>query len=277
MPLISIGSDTILEKVSENNKIGLNWGPSFIEQKKMFFSASAAPANFTLNETEKQSLKEAIDSFFFNGLRDELTLKLFEKRIGIENIKLIKQPDPTYFIDVNSFKLPIYYKFILPKKKIAIFNFNHYFPYRKKLAEFVRKEGYALVSTAMYNNHADISFSFINAFEWAAVFKYANLVITERFHDSLFSLRNKIPVFAIDWDQTRFSSENDSKTFRLFEDYNIKECHFNIKTEEELGLIITGIKNVSTLFNMSKIEEKNKEFIELANQLTKKIKYDGKY
>ena len=98
--LVVIGSDTILEKASsEVGQIGLNWMP--FDVRKIYFAASASPANFE----PKDDLKDVASEALYIGLRDNLTINFFEDKLGIPAERIIKQPDPSYFLDISSFKL----------------------------------------------------------------------------------------------------------------------------------------------------------------------------
>lgn len=66
----------------------------------------------------------------------------------------------------------------------------------------------------------------LSPFEWGALFKYVDLTITERFHDSVFTLRYGKTVVAVDWSSNRFSTDGFSKTQNLLEQYGLEENHF---------------------------------------------------
>ena len=54
-----------------------------------------------------------------------------------------------------------------------------------------------------YNRYADYCLTDISPLEWAGIFRYFSLTITDRFHVSIFSLKNGVPVVAVDWDSDR--------------------------------------------------------------------------
>ena len=260
--LVVIGSDTILEQAYGNSgKIGLNWLP--IDIPKIYFAASASPANFT----PPKNLKEIAGKAKFIGLRDDLTINFFIEKLGILSNRLVKQPDPSYFLDISKFSLSKKLKSkIKPELKYALYNFNSNFPYRKKLADKLRELGYKVVSTA-YNPYADICFDTIDAFEWGGVFPLMDLVVTERFHDSVFALRNCKPVIAIDWEKNRFAAKGDSKTYRILEDYNLTAFHFNLANSSDLEPICDAIKNVNSQFNPHIIHQTNQVYIKKVNEI----------
>lgn len=250
--LVVIGSDTILEKASsEVGQIGLNWMP--FDVRKIYFAASASPANFE----PKDDLKDVASEALYIGLRDNLTINFFEDKLGIPAERIIKQPDPSYFLDISSFKLSqSLAKKIKKDKKYALYNFNSNFPLRKELADKLRSLDYQVVTTS-YNPYADICFDTIDAREWAGVFPLMDIVVTERFHDSVFALRNEKPVIAIDWDPNRFSSGGDSKTLRILEDYGLEEYHFNLADSNIIDSIADAVKRIELCFDKTRVADVN--------------------
>ena len=150
--LIVIGSDTILEEAyGKDGRIGLNWMP--FDVKKIYFAASASPANFV----PKDNLRKVAAKADFIGLRDNLTIDFFINKLGIDEERIVKQADPSYFLDINQFQLSSSQQNRLKKgRKYVLYNFMSNFPLRKELADALRGIGYTVVSTA-YNPYADIS------------------------------------------------------------------------------------------------------------------------
>ena len=270
--LVVVGSDTILEKVTNGSQqLGLNWGSSELcKSPHLFFAASASPANFSGDKQLLERLKGIAERFIYIGLRDGLTLDLFNNKMKV-NVPVYKQPDPSYYLDINEFQLSKYYVRKLKGKKIAFYNFSPNFPYRKELADLIRKKGYTVVSS-VYNPYADIKIDTIGPKEWAGIFRHCDIIITERFHDSLFALRNCKPVIAIDWEKDRFSSTGDSKTYRILKDYDLQNYHFILEDKNQLASIIDKIPQLMSDFDTAHIIRKNEEYTTLAMNLLKVIK-----
>ena len=270
--LVVVGSDTILEKVTGGSQqLGLNWGSSELcNAPHVFFAASASPANFANDKSLLERLKLIADKFIYIGLRDGLTVDLFTNKMKV-HATVYKQPDPSYYLDINEFQLPEHYARKLKGKKIAFYNFSPNFPYRKELADLIRGKGYTVISS-VYNPYADIKIDTIGPKEWAGIFRYCDIVITERFHDSLFALRNCKPVIAIDWEKDRFSSTGDSKTYRILKDYDLQNYHFILEDKNQLASIIDKIPQLMSDFDTAHIIRKNEEYTTLAMNLLKVIK-----
>ncbi len=271
--LIVVGSDTILEKAvsDDNERLGLNWcAPLLSGVPTVFFAASASPANYKRNTKVIASLKPCVEKVKFIGLRDNLTINLFLDELQIPNNKLVKQPDPTYLLDVGQFKLSKYYSRKLKNKRIAICNFNPLCPFRLELCNLLREKGYFVISTT-YSPYVDLSIDTVDATEWAGIFPLVDLVITERFHDSVFALRNCKPVIAVDWNRDRFSAEGDSKTYRILEDYELTDFHFNFSENIDMCLISKAIDKINIVYDSDKIKRTNEELIIMANSLLSQV------
>lgn len=73
----------------------------------------------------------------------------------------------------------------------------------------------------------------LDPFGWAALFRYIDVAVTERFHDSVFALRNNKPVIAIDWSPERFASDGSSKTNCLLTSYSLDDMHFTYRSKDD--------------------------------------------
>ena len=270
--LVVVGSDTILEKVTGNSgQLGLNWGSSELcNAPHIFFAASASPANFANDELLLERLKAIAEKFIYIGLRDGLSVDLFTNKMKVD-VPVYKQPDPSYYLDINEFRLPEYYVRKLKGKKIAFYNFSPNFPYRKELADLIREKGYTVISS-VYNPYADIKIDTIGPKEWAGIFRYCDIVITERFHDSLFALRNCKPVIAVDWEKDRFSSTGDSKTLRILKDDGLEKNHVTLANARQLHDIVDNISISIKDFDAVDVQHRNEEYVALAFKLLDKIK-----
>ena len=245
--LIVVGSDTILINLERNGIYGLMWLRG-IDTQKILFAASAAPAKFTLNEQQCKELYESFSTFKFLGVRDRITLGLLRDEIGLGD-RVYIQYDPTYLIPETEFSLPYLSRkkleYVRQRQKIALVNFSVTgCPFKQEMTEFLKSHGYYTIST-LYNEYADSNLMYLSPFNWAAMFRYVDLSVTERFHDTIFSLRNCKPVIAIDWDEKRFSNDGFSKTQNILSQYGLDNNHFIFKEHDELSVIEEHIKDLN--------------------------------
>lgn len=257
--LIIVGSDTILINLEKNGHYGLMWLRG-IDTQKILFAASAAPANFELNEQQKKDLYVSFSTFKLLGVRDEVTEHLLRDDIGMGD-KVYTQYDPTYLIPETEFSLPFLTRRklenIRKRQKIALVNFSVTgCPFKKEMTEFLKSHGYYTIST-LYNEWADCNLMSLSPFGWAAMFRYVDLTVTERFHDSVFTLRNGKPVVAIDWNGERFSKDGFSKTQNLLLLYGLECNHFIATSLEEAKTVMEYIKGISVEKYRNKITTQN--------------------
>jgi hypothetical protein len=271
--LIIVGSDTILIDLKKDDKYGLMWLLG-IDTNKVLFAASAAPAKFCLNEEEIKKVNDSFATFKYLGVRDSVTERLLSEKIGL-NDRVNRQFDPTYLIPDSHFNLPFLIKrklkSIRRNRKIALVNYGMGFSGRKDLSEYLRNKGYYVIST-IYNPWADSNIMTLSAFGWAALFKYIDIAITERFHDSVFALRNNKAVIAVDWADDRFSADGSSKTSCLLDSYGLSKLHLICKDGKEMETLYRMIENVDNLFDENRVRLVNKDIVSIYQRQMKIIK-----
>ena len=271
--LIIVGSDTILINLEKNGHYGLMWLRG-VNTQKILFAASAAPANFVLNEQQRKELHESFSSFSLLGVRDRVTEHLLRDEIGMGD-KVYTQYDPTFLIPETEFSLPYLIRRKLERvrkrQKVALVNFSVTgCPFKKEMTEFLKAQGYFTIST-LYNEWADCNLMSLSPFGWAAMFRYVDLTVTERFHDSVFTLRNGIPVVAIDWNSGRFSKDGFSKTQNLLSLYGLECNHFIATKVEQAKEAMEYIEGLPVEKQMQSIKDHNVLIHENYSVVLKKI------
>ncbi len=262
--LVCIGSDTILEEVVQNNKIGFMWGNTEVKASQIFFAASGDDCSKNQGlDPFYPDLKEKISNFKFIGLRDDIIRNFFVNNVGISNTLITKQPDPTYLLPLSLFRLNK--KNVNQIKrlgdKIALFHFDRRFLLRAELANTLKKEGYRLV-TPEYDTSCDISLKYLDPYEWGDLFKYCDVVFTERFHDTVFALRHLKPAFTFDWDDSKINAEGTSKRSEILKTYNLTDHYIKVTNKEDLMLVPERIRKCLATFDSTKVLMKNNELIE---------------
>ena len=256
--LIVVGSDTILIRLENNGHYGLMWLRG-IDTQKILFAASAAPVNYMLTEQQKTELKESFSTFGLLGVRDDVTKHLLADVVGLGD-KVYTQYDPTYLIPESEFALPYFVRKKLErigrKQKIALVNFSAGCAFKRELTAFLKQQGYYTICT-LYNEDADCNLMSLTPFGWAAMFRYVDLSVTERFHDSVFTLRNGKPVVAVDSNPDSVSPEGLSKRQDLLKRYGLECNHFVANTIEEAAPMMEHITQLPFAEQRAKIKEHN--------------------
>lgn len=278
--LIVVGSDTILVDLKKNDNYGLMWLLG-VKTNKLLFAASASPANYSLSEDEATMLRQHFSTYKLLGVRDSVTYKLLREKIGMSDV-VFRMFDPTYLIPSSEFNMPMLTKMkldrIRKKQKVVVVNFGDGFKYKRTITEHLKSKGYYTVST-LYNPWADANLMTFSPFEWAAMYEYVDLTVTERFHDSVFTLRNNKPVVTIDWSPSRFASDGSSKCQNLLNSYGLDKLHCIYKSDEDLNKIFNITNSVDKIFSRElciktneMIQEKYKKTMDFIGQQMKNIR-----
>lgn len=265
--VVSIGSDTILERFAYNGKIGLMWGVEASRAKKVIFAGSGDNCSLLYSEEDTERIKRHILDFDFIGIRDNILFDFFVNRIGIERSYLYRQPDPTYYLPLSMFYVgKMLHNRLSKVGKIAMFHFDRSFKYRPQLAVLIKSMGYKLV-TPEYDPCCDISLGVISPFQWGDLFRYCDAVFTERFHDTVFSLRHCVPVVNVDWNKSKISEFGDSKRTEILKQYGLEKYHLSIYSEDDIsGDMVSNIRNLLETFDKHHVSMVNEELIKSIKQ-----------
>ena len=237
--LVVVGSDTVWQ-ITKNKRLpvfpNVYWLPGTLRSKKIAFAVSSNITRYEdVSEENRKIMRTALNGFTLIGVRDHMTLD-FVNSLGIEDgSKLFRVFDPTFLVDPPDIDMEkcLVRKGVDLDKPILAINYPPSAPFCFEIVERYRSEGYQIVTLVSRLHHADYRLACLNPVEWAASYKYFDFVITDRFHGTIFSLKNQVPVLAIDWHPFRYDKNGNSKTRCLMRDFGIdKTNHINAKLME---------------------------------------------
>jgi polysaccharide pyruvyl transferase WcaK-like protein len=186
----------------------------------------------TATEAEARYLKEALGRFNYLGVRDEESER-FVRHFN-PNCLPHHNCDPTVLLDFD-FETPELEAKLCAKgislddKMICVMLKKPI--YAKYLKEWLGNE-YKIIAVRRDNPYADAFLGDLTPFEWAKVFRYAKLTVTDFFHGSLLSLKNGTPVISID--SSGYEGEYESKAFDFFtKRVDLPEFFYRHSFEEE--------------------------------------------
>jgi hypothetical protein len=261
--LIVIGSDTILERIAME-QIGIMWGSNTSNTPQIFFAASGDNCSYSQKELKlHDQIKSNINKFKYLGFRDDIIIRFLIDTLQIEQSKISMQPDPTYLLNLDQFGLRKYKHRKLEcikNNKLVFFHFDRRFAFRNELATELKKAGYFLV-TPDFDPNCNISFKYLDPFEWGALFKYCDIILTERFHDTVFGLRYEKPVFTVDWNINKVNNEGESKRTQILRQYDLLKHHFSIFKMSDVIKTVRKIEVTLINFDPQKIRLYNEKFI----------------
>ena len=286
--IIIVGSDTVweIETLELKNLApfpNIYWIPSEISAKKVAFSVSSGTTTSErLDDKTLGTMRAVANDFDLIGIRDDITEKLVQD-LGIEDPdRIIRTPDPTFTYKIGSTKIRQKLERIGIDLERPIAGINlpsiHELPaiegFRSKIIEYLRSNGFqVLVLNNITGDKGVFTLPSVTPFEWAELFKYLTISITDRFHGAIFALKNLTPVIAIDCQTKRFTAEGDSKTRSLLKEFDLDtNFHFNINDiEMNQDLLFQCIDEAHANFDKVKVERKLAEMEMRCSQFVDKI------
>jgi len=231
---IYVGSDTLLElKRAGKDELTAYWLDDTIKCKKFLLSASSHNLTFeSLSESQSNQIQKTLDDFSLLGVRDEATFRLLSHftRPGDKRLEII--PDPTFTYDINYDYIEQYFerKKIVFRKPIVCLHMVRGIKWASELAHYFRKEGY-LIASLRPAYYADFVFTDLSAFEQMGLYKYFDLVITHRFHDSIFSIKDLTPVIVFPEYYSDVTIYGENKNRTLFKSFKIEDNYISNKDD----------------------------------------------
>lgn len=262
--LIIVGSDEVWKVIPKEDfrkdSLNIYWLGPGIDCQKVSYAASAHKTLYNqLSENQKEFIIGALKEFKLISVRDDHTLNMVRTFLGKEYNELPKLLDPTFLYDFSKEKTDTEKIFLKNKidldSKIAIFAIEN-----EEVSGWARNilkdKNYKIISIGHYNKYADFNlFDQLNPLEWASMFKRANFCLTDRFHGTVFSIKNKIPFITID--HLKMYKKFKSKTKQLLEEFELTERLIDLSNEVsyDYSEFIKKIELSLKPFDKNKIEE----------------------
>lgn len=227
-----VGSDKIWgisQAKSSPSFPNIYWLSDSIATKKIAYAVSAYGSDPHLVNKYQGAIQRRLNSFDVIGVRDEFTLDLVESCEIDTAIPVLKVPDPTFLYEIrqtNAEQLLSDMGIDLHRPILGILIYGKT-ALSERIRAYFKSKGYQILALSMYNPCADFNSGHIlNPFEWAEVFKYLTFCITDRFHGTIFCLKNKTPFISIEpWP---LNSISQSKIYSLLSDFGIPDCYANV-------------------------------------------------
>lgn len=264
--VIYVGADTLLEldRVSDNC-ISAYWLKD-VNAKKILIAASAKNVVFDkLSEKQQTDLKIAAGQFAYVGVRDRVTMALFERLLG-DDKKIEYIPDPTFTYNIDYSYIDSYLKqkkISIPEKSVFVQFYGDDY-WLEDVAKDLKKRGYTMITNRGIW-WSDIVLIDMSPLEQVGLYKYVSFVITHRFHDGVFCMKNHTPALIYVKSGKESMTENgESKHVSLLKDFELYPQAFlgALDSEEGLADVWQSFQNVKNVFDEEKVEEilqKNKK------------------
>lgn len=258
--VIYVGADTLLELdklVPGYDGISAYWLKD-IKAKKVLIAASSKNVAFEkLSPKQKVDLKTAANQFSFVGVRDRATVTLFEHLLdNPEKIEYI--PDPTFTYDIDYSYVDKYLKakgVKLPAKSVFIQFYGDDY-WLKDVAKDLRQRGYTIVTNRGVS-WSDIVLIDMSPLEQVGLYRYMDFVITHRFHDGVFCMKNHTPALIYVKRGKEMMTGGDSKHISLLKDFGLYPQAFlgALDAKEGLKNVWESYQETLKVFDKTKIEK----------------------
>ena len=253
--LVVVGADTVLQMISGYARRGqppIYWLPAEMKCRKVIFSASSNLLTYEqLDQNMRSRLHESLNGFDLVGVRDDGTYALVEALGLSDSSRLEMTPDPTFPLEVDTSpaKRRLGRKFDLARPIAGI---NLRGEIGDRLAEHYRAKGFQILSLK-FAEYADWSPVAISPFEWAGVYPFLSLMITDRFHGAVFSLKSGIPVVNVDY---AAGSMGMSKRYCILKQFGLGSCHVELGAADDVGCIVAAAENAVENFDRQSLQQK---------------------
>ena len=203
---------------------------------KIAFSISAYKSDRMLIEKHKKKITSALNGFEIIGTRDQFTFELVQQNRTRQDGIVRKIPDPTFMYQIKNLDLKdklvaFGVDFSRPLLGILLFGNDQL---SSNIRQYYRARGYQILALSMFNQYADINLGhLLTPIEWAEVFRYLTFCISDRFHGTIFSLLNGVPVVCVEKDFNLTLQQ--SKLYDLLHSFQLDEHYFNLSSTE-LGI-----------------------------------------
>jgi len=231
-----VGSDNvwrISQTKSSPSFPSIYWLSDKITAKKIAYAVSAYKSDPSLVNKYRGTIQRHLNSFDIIGVRDKFSLDLIRNCEINTAIPVLRVPDPTFLYEIRKtnveqllsnmgidLRRPILGILIYGKATLS-----------ERIKNYFKSNGYQILALSMYNPYADFNLGHIlNPFEWAEVFKHLTFCITDRFHGTIFCLKNKTPFVSIEpWP---LNSVSQSKIYSLLSDFGIPDRYTNVDAND---------------------------------------------
>ena len=265
--VIYVGADTLLELdklAPDYDGISAYWLKD-IKAKKVLIAASSKNVTYErLTAKQQADLKTAANQFSYIGVRDRATVALFENLVG-DGKKIEYIPDPTFTYDIDYSYINTYLRkkgMQIPDKSVFVQFYGDDY-WLADVAKDLKRRGYTLVTNRGVS-WSDIVLIDMSPLEQVGLYRYVSFVITHRFHDGVFCMKNHTPALIYVKSAKMMMTGGVSKHVSLLKDFGLYPQAFlgALDSKEGLKDVWKGYEETMKVFDEGKVEDvlrKNKE------------------
>lgn len=278
--MLVVGSETFWRLSRKWNEVqfpNIFWLPKEVHTKKVAFSASAIQSDPQLVETSMGFLRDVLSGFDLIGTRDQYTYDLVRRSGAADSVPVERVPDATFLFNIPKTDVVT----ILADEGIdldrPIFGMAFYGreTFSRGVVKHFKERGFQVIALGMYNDQADINLGHkLDPLQWAEVFRYLSFCITDRFHGSIFCLKNSTPFVSIEPRSGHF--HRNSKNRSLLDDCQLVDLYESVdgstfRLDDFLQKCSGIIENWETYYE-PKVREKVTDMRSTSSNFVQRIK-----
>jgi hypothetical protein len=199
------------------------WPSREISAVKIAYGISGHRTDLSLLGSIKDQVRQNLEDYRLIGVRDDMT-EVMMAETGVDKIVPVERvSDPAFLCKTIEIDLPaLLSRFAISNEKPVLGMLFYGKPQlAQAIAAHYHHKGYQLLNFNMFNPYADINIGhLVDPDEWAALFSILSFCITDRFHGSIYCIREKVPFVAIE--PVKPKTLLNSKIFSLLKEFDLK-------------------------------------------------------
>jgi len=213
------------------------WLPQPIKVIRIASAATANTLNLsTLKEKDKEAAIAMLRSFQLIGVRDQFTYDFVKNNFADAPLTLM--PDPTFALELkDSVYAAVKQKLEkagvdMSKPTMALSLSSNVKDLRElssRAFQAFSAKGHQVVCIGQYNEFCHVNLTGqLSPLEWAHVYRFFDFCITDRFHSSIFSIRNHVNFVAVDF-SNRYKGNVTGKIYDLLSRVSMLQHYISLK------------------------------------------------
>lgn len=205
------------------------WLSEKIPAVKIAYAVSGHRSKEALVKKNTAEIQRILSSYALIGVRDQLTWEIVLESKADQGVPVFRVPDPAFLFEAQPTRIGD----LLARRGIRLDEptigilFYGKPDLSRQLCSAYRSRGFQTVALSMYNPYADVNLGDqITPLEWAESFKYLSFCVTDRFHGTVFCLKNNIPFISIE--PYAPATIKNSKILSLLDEFELRECYIDV-------------------------------------------------
>ncbi len=229
--LLVVGSDVVLFPWGgERLREGLTpvyWLADVPEVPRVMLASSSHTARYeNLTREQRDTMARGLASFSFLAVRDPLTLNLLQA-LGTAKVPVRLVPDPTFAYEIDPLPAEELWARLRhrPGRPVCGLRLSPRDPFVRRLVQLLLRDFDVMLLGAAHPGCTGLLN--LSPWEWSGIFRHFDLHVTMSMHETLFCLKQGVPVYTVERDPNRFDRHSGkSKCYFLHEEFGLLDRHY---------------------------------------------------